>query len=326
MRKYLLILSLAFFAALFLTGCQKPMQETTDDATTESALSKATRAKQADPKKNECQLTFAYDGGGFPNYFHYNSLGLVDQWRVDFGSVQYNITMAYDNKARLSTASFYDPVGEFLIGIEFVWIGDRITREHWDVGGFFKFDNINTYDKHGRIVKRETSNGYYSIMEFTPNGNYLRDVVYSNGEPQQSDDYTYYQSNKNPFTAIPGMPYAFLYINPYQSKWYATSDKFIVYENGNPVTVLDTDPAKTVMETGFKHYLTSATYYDRVSETFMTRTFEYQNCGPHSNMPEKGNRPSSNSSMNRNGNRHGSMIITLDDKMRKQIEKARTRR
>jgi hypothetical protein len=85
-----------------------------------------------------------------------------------------------------------------------------LTREHWDVGGFFQFDYINTYDKHGRIIKRETSNGYYAMIEFSPQGNHLRDVVYFGDEVLASDDYTYNQPNKNPFTAIPGLPYAFL--------------------------------------------------------------------------------------------------------------------
>ncbi len=322
MKKNLLNLSLALFVALFTTGCQKSMQETTEEATVEGMQSKMAKAKQSDPKKNECQLTFGYDDGGFANYFHYNSMGLVDEWRIDRPEMQFIITMAYDSKNRLSTASFPDPfIG--LINIEFVWSGDRITREHWDVGGFFQFDYINTYDKHGNIIKRETSYGYSTIIEFSPQGNYLRYVSYFDGEPLQSDEYTYNQPNKNPFMAIPGLPYPFLYTNAYVSKWYATSDKFTLYENSNPVVLFDTDPAQTVMETGFQHYLSSATYYDRVSGTFMTRTFEYQNCGPQSNMPEKANGPSSNSAMNKKGNRHGPMIITSHDKMRKQIEKLR---
>jgi hypothetical protein len=307
---------------LFMTGCQKSMQETTEEATAESTLSQMTKAKQLDPKKNECQLTFGYDDGGFPNYFHYNSVGLVDEWRVDRGGgAVYNIKMTYDNKNRLSTASLIDPFGGFLVSIDFVWAEDRITLEHWDVGGFFQFDFINTYDKRGNIIKRESSYGLSTIIEFSPQGNYLRYVSYMDGVALQSDEYTYNKSNKNPFNAIPGLPYPFLYTGAYVSKWYATSDKFTVYENGNPIVLFDTDPAKTVMEFGPKHYLSSATYYDRVSKTFTTRTFEYQNCGPQSNMPGKINGPPSNSSLNRKGNRHGPMIIISHDKIRKRMEK-----
>ncbi len=321
MKKNLLNLTFFLFAALLMTGCKKTMEETTDEVTTESMQSKMAKAEQSDPKKNECQLTFGYDGGGFQNYFHYNSMGLVDEWRIDRPENQYIITIAYDNNNRLSTASFLD--NGTPISIEFEYAGDRITREHWDVGGFFQFDYINTYDKHGRIIKRETSNGFYSIIEFSPQGNHLRDVVYYGDEVLASDDYTYNQPNKNPFTAIPGLPYAFLYVNPYQSEWYATSDRFIEYENGNPIVKLDSDPAKTVMEFGFRHYLSSVTYYDRVSETFMTRNFEYQNCGPHNNMSTKVNGPSSNSSVYNKENRYGPMLIISHDKMRKQIEKLR---
>jgi hypothetical protein len=321
MKKHQLMnLTFIFFAALLLSGCKKSIEETTEIATEESKKSKMAKAKQSDPKKNECQLTFGYDHGGIPNYFHYNSMGLVDEWRVDLPQNQFIITIAYDNNNRISTANFLD--NGTPIGIEFVWAGDIITREHWDVGGFFQFDVINTYDKHGNIIKKETSYGLYSITEFTPQGNHLRDVVYFGDEVLASDDYTYNQPNKNPFMAIPGLPYAFLYVNPYQSKWYATSDKFTVYENGNPVVLLDTDPAQTVMEFGFRHYLSSVTYYDRVSETFMTRNFEYQNCGPQNNMRKKAN-GSSNFSTDKKVNRHGPMLIISHDKMRKQIEKLR---
>ncbi len=299
MKKNFLNLTLVLFAAMFIASCEKSVHETTD----------------------KCQLTFGYDHGGFPNYFHYNSIGLVDEWRIDLPENQYIIKMGYDSKNQLSTASFLD--NETPISIDFVWTGDRITREHWDVGGFLQFDYINTYDNHGRIIKRETTNGFYSIIEFTPQGNHLRDRVYSGTELTQSDEYTYNQPNKNPFTAIPGLPYAFLYTNPYQSKWYATSNKFTEYENGNPVVVLDTDPAQTVMEFGFRNYLSSVTYYDRVSETFMTRNFEYQNCGTQTNMSKKVIEPSSNVSKDKKGNRHGPMLIISHDKMRKQIEKAR---
>jgi hypothetical protein len=95
-----------------------------------------------------------------------------------------------------------------------------------------------------------------------------------------------------------------------------------VYENGNPVVMLDTDPAQTVMELGFRHYLSSVTYYDRVRETFMTRNFEYQNCGPNGNGLRKGNGPSSNLLPGKKGNRHGPLLVTSHDKMKKQIEKA----
>jgi hypothetical protein len=95
-----------------------------------------------------------------------------------------------------------------------------------------------------------------------------------------------------------------------------------VYENGNSIVLFDSDPAQTVMEFGFKHYLSSATYYDRVSNTFMTRNFEYQNCGPQNNMPKKVN-GLSNFSTDKKVNRHGPMLIISHDKMRKQIEKLR---
>jgi hypothetical protein len=101
MKKNLFNLSLILFTALLTIGCQKSMDETTGKETPGSMQSKMAKNQLSEPKKNECQLTFGYDGGGFPNYFHYNSMGLVDEWRIDRPENQYIIKMTYDNNNRI---------------------------------------------------------------------------------------------------------------------------------------------------------------------------------------------------------------------------------
>lgn len=238
---------------LLVSACQKSTTELTDVANLQSNLTDT-------KKENKCQLTYAIDWGGYPNWFHYNDKGLADEWRIDFGSgIPDIITMVYDHNNHLSNAQWhYDD--RLNATMEFVWTGNLITTEHWDFSGYL-FDVINTYNPRGKMTKRATNDGYFTTFEYTPEGNHLKDIIYFKDEPLQSDEYSYNQPNKNPFLAIQGLPYLFLYFNPIQTKWFATSDRFTIYDNGNPVVVLDLDPSKTVMQITHQNYLSAATYY-----------------------------------------------------------------
>jgi hypothetical protein len=108
-------------------------------------------------------------------------------------------------------------------------------------------------------------------------------------------------------------------------KRHETSDIYTVYENGNPIVVLDTDPAQTVMHMTHQNYLSSVTFFDNVSESNMTRNFEYQNCRPGDNASE----PVTNSStattslVEKRSNKPAPLLFSTPDKVRKQIEKMR---
>jgi len=189
--------------------------------------------------------------------------------------------MKYDNDNRLSHADWlFD--GALYSTVEFVWSGKNIIRENWNQDGF-QFNVVNTYNPKGQLIRREVSYGFRTEIEYSPNGNPISYFAYFADEPFGSDILTYNQPNKNPFLAIHGIPYGFPYIAWVFGKWHETSDIFTDYSTGTPIVGLDTDPAQTAMQLTHQNYLSSVTFFDRVRQSFMTRNFEYQNCGPANN-------------------------------------------
>jgi hypothetical protein len=269
---------------------------------------------------NQCQLTFAIDWGGALNWFHYNEAGLADEWRLDLGSgIPEVISMKYDDHNQLSSAQWYYD-GSLVGTMEFEWSGKQVITEHWDIGGYL-FETTNSYNAKNQLVQRQTSDGYLTKYEYTPEGNHLKDIIYFEGEPIQSDEYSYNRPNKNPYRAIQGLPYLFLYLNPVQSKWSATGDRFTVYENGNPIVVLDIDPTKTVMNMTHQDYLSSVTYFDEISDSYLAKNFEYQNCAPASSSI-RGGTGSATGKIFEKGNKafkHAALRIGTPEQIRKQI-------
>ena len=66
---------------------------------------------------------------------------------------------------------------------------------------------------------------------------------------------------------------------PTFDKEWESNDYVVFYEESTPTVVLNTDPAQTTMVTGPHNYLTSATKYDMISESFYTESMNYRNCG-----------------------------------------------
>jgi YD repeat-containing protein len=316
-KKYLKLFSL-LCALILLSACQKLALE----SNSEVAIPDNVSAKS----ENQCRLTFAIDWGGAANWFYYNEKGLADEWRLDLGSgIPEVISMEYNNNNQLSGARWHFD-GELIGTITFEWNNKQIATEHWDIGGYL-FNNTNTYNTRGQLVQRETNDGYLTRYDYTPEGNHLRDVIYFEGEPIQSDEYSYNHPNKNPYRAIQGLPYLFLYLNPIQSKWAATSDKFTVFENGSPTVLLNIDPSKTSMQTTQQDYLSSATYFDELSQGYLLKNFEYENCGPASSL-KKGRTAPTLAEIFLKGNKAfkpAQLRIGTPEQMRRQINRMKKR-
>jgi hypothetical protein len=318
-KNYLKLISSVLLIFLFLTGCKKEMLDY--PVTSESKL---LSMSAPNVHKNECQLTYAIDWNSNPNWFHYNDKGLADEWRIDFGSGIPDIfTMTYDNKNQLSHAEWHFD-GALNATIEFVWTGNHITNENWNQGGFL-FDVVNTYDQKGQLVKREISYGFRAEIEYSPDGNPISYFAYFADELFISDILTYNQPNKNPFLAIQGIPYGFPYVAYVFGKRHETSDIFTDYSSGTPIVGLDNDPAQTVMELTHQRYLSSVTFFDRASESFKTRNFEYQNCGPANNATTRESNPLSatNLSGDKKSTKRSPLLLGKPDDKRMQIEELR---
>lgn len=316
MQKLLLIPPYLLLAALLLVGCQKSINE--------SAGETLARTIPDASLKNQCQLT-RLNIEGFDHHFHYNSQGLADEWRIEYGSGIPDVyTMEYDNDNRLSRAQYHYN-GDLIGTVEFEWVKNLITEEHWDYSGFL-FDVLNIYDAKDQMIKREISYGYTATIDYSPIGNLSKGEIFFDGELLDSRDYTYNIPNRNPFLAIRGIPYGFPFISFVFSKWWETSEKITVFENGIPYLIYDTDPAQIVMQLGFQNYPVAIVNYDRISNTYVPYGFEYQNCGPENNSSAKIINPAGSQTSHRitNNGRKISLLKTgPPEQVRKQLAQLR---
>lgn len=325
-KNYLKHIGPVLLAVLLVSSCQKSTIEKPSaiKESTEEAARKSPNASQ----KNRCQLTYGVDANSYPNWFHYNDKGLADEWRIDFGDGIPDVyTMKYDKWNRLIHADEHID-GILFSTIDFVWTGNNITKEYWNQDGFL-FDVVNTYDKKGQMITREASYGYRGEMEYSRNGNIDRYFVYYLDELISFDILTYNQPNKNPFLAIQGIPYSFPYVSNLWGKWHETSDIYTIYDNGTPIVILDTDPAQTVMQLTRRNYLSSVTFFDRVSQSFVTRNFEYENCEQNDHHRSTGaasSLPAPNLSAGKKSPKRSALLLSRPNDIRKQILELRKQR
>jgi hypothetical protein len=282
MRKNLLITyCVVLFSLLQFSGCRK---ETKDSLVSSET---ATDSKLASSENNsKCRLNHI-DWGGFFYDFHYNEKGLADEWILDFGDgLPHHYTMEYDKNNRLIKA--YDYYNNIIYTNLFEYTGNLITKHTWTSNITAEAGEvIFTYNKKGEMLTQDDIiNDVHVTFVYGPRGCIHWDFYIGNAL-YLSDDFTYSIPNRNPFLAIPGLSFAFpLYAFGTWDKWWNTSDRFVLYDNGNPIILYDYDPAQTVMQTGHQNYLTSVSYYDRVSESTVINTFTYENCGGQSEVAD----------------------------------------
>ncbi len=261
---------------LLLCGCQKEAAEmTVPNNTTTSNL-----ASEDNLHHKTCRLTDIDWGDGTSWHFHYNDQGLADKWINDLGDgLPHNFTLKYDNCGRLIKA--FDHYNNTIYTYLFYYRGNRLIKQTWSNnitpdGG----EIVNTYDDRGNIVRRDDKvNDIHTIIEHDHLGNshhfdfYVGKMLYITG------DFTFRIPNKNPLLTVSGVDVGFFYYNyGYWDKWWETSDKYVVYDNGTPTVLVDFAPSKTVMNFGVQHYLSSVDYFDRISKSTITNILSYQNC------------------------------------------------
>ena len=274
MKKNLSIsLGRLLMVALTLSACTKTIPD-------QSSLPQS--VSQAAAQNHNCQLTFLDWGDGSSFRFHYNNKGLADQWVLDYGDdFPHDVySLVYDENNRLvsSVYTFLD----FTLNIFFTYTGNNITKSTWiDPTTNTVFDErFYTFNSRGQMTRQD---------------DYLYDVhvtfVYNAAGHATGIDYyfgsdllfsfanTFNTPNRDPLLAINGLPFGFpIFYYQLWDRWWETSDKFILHDGGNQYVLLDDDPAQTVMHTGTQNYLTSVSFYDRISQSSRTVSFEYQNC------------------------------------------------
>lgn len=114
-----------------------------------------------------------------------------------------------------------------------------------------------TYNTRGDAV-RQQSFIYGVDAHIIPDakGNYTRYDLYIDGNLVQTGLYTFNRSNKNPWTAMKGIPYGLPGYAFQFSKWWETSETIIFYdEEGNPYYYYDQNPSRTRMRMNDQDYL-----------------------------------------------------------------------
>ena len=272
-KNYVKMLSTLLIGIILIAGCQKDLKETIPEANLLSAKEKP---------KNECRLTKMSWAGGSTYNYHYNNLGLADEWDIsDYGLFR----QEYDVNGRLDKSRW--SIGdELIVTIHFFYEGEKVMKEIWYNGNTSEIGDeiFYTYNGKGQMVRMESFVGdYYAVMSYTPEGNNSSWDFFIGGDIIYSGVLKYIQPYKNPYLAVRGITHGFPYINPQYNynKWWATSEKLTIYdENGDPIVLFDYDPLQTIWQPGHQNYPLSATYYDLITEDWFPYNFEYENCAP----------------------------------------------
>jgi hypothetical protein len=277
MKQQLMLLGCIF--SLFLSGCKKDLP---GDAP-ENAVQLQTDAAGSDAARlGQCRLTSAIRDNVFGTFLQYNNRGLVSEWKQDnFDGLPFIETYTYDLFGRLKTSHAVDNYIGASYDVKYLYQGNRLVKQTVKLAGTSTVTNefVNTYNNRGQITRRE-STLYPVYCTFTYNllGNNTQVDYYVDGSLYLKEEFTYRQFNRNPYLAAYGIPYITYAYDFVFSKWWETSDKFTIYDNGVPTVIVDYDPATAILVLGPQQFLTSVTNFDRVTQSNTSAYFNYDNC------------------------------------------------
>ena len=281
MRKHLIVTgNILLLTLLVLTGCKKEIGESiTSDSQEENVATGSLANKNPE---SSCRLK-TFDWPGFGTWqFHYNDKGLADQWTIDYGYGAVVETMFYDNNNRLVRAE-EDFFGAANYVYNFYYSGNRlarITRVNVDLpedGSDFAF----TYNWKGQITRQDDNIlDQHVLMYYDAIGNCTRTDIYFGSVLWFSDNYTFNIPSRNPKLNIPGVETGFPFYGTANvpDKWWFSSNKSILYDDGNPIILNDYDPSQTIINTGSHNFPVTVNYYDLITESHVNITLEYENC------------------------------------------------
>ncbi|MEO7306137.1 MAG: hypothetical protein ABIR78_02790 [Ferruginibacter sp.] len=283
-KKFLIYLTSLFTALLFLSSCQKETQLNTE---TPVANENSLQASKNDDDKPECQLKHLDYGTGYTLDFKYNNKGLASEVLLSYSDGYFERhAIFYDNKDRLIKTRIVSSDLTIIV-FDFSHSGDLITRAN----GYYEDshepwrDIRYSYNHKGQMTKLDDIVQDVHMKYFYNNqGSNTYSELYFGTDLYLTTDLAFKIPNRNPFLAVNGLDFGFwdFFLPLWEQRW-ESYDRWVIYEEGSPVIILDTDPAKTTMITGPHNYLTADTKYDRISESYFTETMTYKNCGGHEN-------------------------------------------
>jgi len=273
MQKSLIKFSMLTLSILFFIGCKKEVKETNIN----SSIYSNVKIENG----NKIRLTSAANEFGTQT-FSYNSEGLMDEWYLP--GFDFTTRVEYDEDGKLAKSLIY--LGSDLTyTVYFFYEKNRVVKEVWYNGSTNDIvDEVRyTFDSNGTMLKLESPIGnYYVVYEYTNDDQLSVISFYLNSIPLYKEDLTYLFNYKNPFNAIPGLTYAFIFGDGvyYTNKLYSTSVSVTYYDEFGNVMFEDfQDPALTIMKPGPQHYPATASYYNLAFDSYVNFTFTYENCG-----------------------------------------------
>ncbi|MBL0181798.1 MAG: hypothetical protein IPP96_05665 [Chitinophagaceae bacterium] len=272
-------LSSVVLTVLFISSCQK------ESLTVEKDTIVSSDAASKSEHNNQCRLVSLNTNFGFTSSVSYNNRGLANTWSLsyDFGSVVYTMLLEYDANNRLTRAKYIN-TGDYLYDVVYYYNKKGLVeKEKWYLPNTNILDDevFFTYNTRGDAV-RQQSFIYGVDAHIIPDakGNYTRYDLYIDGNLVQTGLYTFNRSNKNPWTAMKGIPYGLPGYAFQFSKWWETSETIIFYdEEGNPYYYYDQNPSRTRMRMNDQDYLLEVKHYDRLTGDLYQYSFDYEHCG-----------------------------------------------
>jgi hypothetical protein len=280
-KNFLKTICSLMLSALLISGCQKQILEKDEAPGVDEQGLQASRGEN-DGDNNSCQLKHLDYGTGYTLDFKYNNKGLASEVLLSYSDGYFERhEIGYDRRGMLvktKITSLDLPV----ILYDFSNSGGFITRAN----GYFEGTNEPwrdiryTYNRQGQMTKLDDIvqdihlKYFYNRQGYNTHGD-----IYFGNELYLSYDYGFNRPNRNPFLAVPGVPFGFWDLTlPLWDKRWEDYDRITIYENGSPIVTLETDASQTRMTTEPHNYLTSATKFDIISESFYTESMTYQNC------------------------------------------------
>lgn len=262
---------------LLFSACQK-----------EQALSPAVSSTcsesitELSDNSSTCRLTFNKDEYGNLNSFQYNDRGLVEKWvySTTYGFKEV-FKVKYNSNNQVS-ASWYEFDGN-AFRVEYQYENDRIIKEFWFVGNTEIVDDtiLVTYNDKGKVAQYESRlYQFYSTFEYDASGNaYQVNVTGFDGYLYVATTYQFTKKIKDPYRALPGLPFALQYANLVFNTYRPTGIRTVVTgEDGSLVTLFDYDPATSILRAGQGNYPFFQKYYDQLSGTWYAQAWKYENC------------------------------------------------
>ena len=270
------------FVFLLFAGCQKQINEPAGTTDQQIELQKDLN----DRYKNKCRLVnldWSAGGGGVWQY-SYNNRGLADKWTIDYGDGFIISEEIYYNAIDQIIKADEDYFGSNYV-YHFYYASNRLTRvTRASVDFPDQFTDFRyTYNNRGQNTRQDDDiNDEHVLMYYDVMGNCTKTDIYLGSDLWYSDNYTFNTSVKNPWAHVPGIKIGFLSYGgtyPSNKRWF-TSNRTVIYDiDGTPLVFNDYDPSQTAIQTNINNLPTSTSYYDRVTESPLTITLGYDNCG-----------------------------------------------